>query len=165
MILLIFISNQNKKSKIFVQPIYKYLERESNPHPTITSDPRLRRERLPVPPSRHNLYLERESNPQSFRNRILNPARLPVSPSRHKGEFYSAGFSEPPHLVSPRLYICDAQNGTVKRHPKVFQTTCFRHFHGMSARGFTSCGPDENRTRHDLPAREFRLPWYMPAQN
>jgi hypothetical protein len=56
------------------------------------------------------------------------------------------------------------QIGTVKRRPKVFQTICFRRFHGTPARGFTSCGPDENRTRHDFPAREFRLPWYMPAQ-
>lgn len=82
-----------------------YLERESNPHPTITSDPPLKRERLPISPSRHNLYLERESNPQSLRNQILNLARLPVSPSRHKGEFYSAGFSEPPHLALFRI-IC-----------------------------------------------------------
>ena len=29
---------------------------------------------------------------------------------------------------------------------------------------YSKSGPDENRTRHDLPAREFRLPWYMPAQ-
>ena len=79
------------------------------------------------------------------------------------GEFYSAGFSEPPHLTSHRFIACSAQIGTVKRRPKAFRTTCFRRFHGTSARGFTSCGPDENRTRHDLPAREFRLPWYMPA--
>ena len=110
-----------------------YLERESNPHPTITSDPRLRRERLPIPPPRHKTkhpckiheacyrytkesnrssscvclvsYLERASTPQSLRNQILNLARLPVSPSRHKGEFYSAGFSEPPHLALFRI-IC-----------------------------------------------------------
>lgn len=56
------------------------------------------------------------------------------------------------------------QIGTVKRHPKAFRTTCFRRFHGTSARGFTSCGPDENRTHPDLPAREFRQPWNMQAQ-
>ena len=27
------------------------------------------------------------------------------------------------------------------------------------------CGPEGNRTLHDLLAREFRQPWYMQAQN
>ena len=83
-----------------------YPGRESNPQPTIFLRVSvLSRVRLPISPPRHNLYLERESNPQSLRNQILNLARLPVSPSRHKGEFYSAGFSEPPHLALFRI-IC-----------------------------------------------------------
>ena len=70
MILLIFISNQNKKSKIFVQPKYKYLRWESNPHPTITSDQILSLARLPISPQRHI---------RCFACCKLLPAQLPVS--------------------------------------------------------------------------------------